>query len=100
MNLFSLRATDPRVLHQEVRASKTVDELNSVILARECATGPVVVGWGVHGGRYPEWVQHVVTELLPGDLQCLGVTKDGHPRHPLMVPYKQPLEPWGLERLT
>lgn len=30
---------------------------------------------------------------------CLGVTKDGSPRHPLYVPYSQPLVPWkGYER--
>jgi hypothetical protein len=33
-------------------------------------------------------------------LQCLGVAKDGHPRHPLMQAYDTPLTPWTPPKET
>ena len=36
---------------------------------------------------------HERIELLP-QLHALGVTKDGHPRHPLYVPADAPLIEW------
>ena len=34
------------------------------------------------------------------DLRCWGVAKDGHPRHPLMLPYESELRPWSPANLT
>mgnify|MGYP000079148084 CR=1 FL=1 len=32
-------------------------------------------------------------------LHCIGTTKNGHPKHPLMTGYNVPLTPWSLECL-
>lgn len=84
VNLFAYRATNPREL---LRASDPVGPENEVAIeraARRCDT--VICAWGAHkmaaaqGRRYSQILRrwHPV-------LRCLGVTKDGAPRHPLYV---------------
>jgi hypothetical protein len=83
VNLFAYRATDARML---LKIDDPVGEENNYFLMRaveRCST--VVVGWGARGtllGR-----DRQVMSLLAGrkDVYCLGVTKDGQPRHPLYV---------------
>ena len=86
-NLSPLRATDPKVL---LAAGMEPDEVwhknLETIRDRAMNCRLVVAAWGVHGmaeGR----ANRVLSELAPlKDVRCLGVTKDGHPRHPLYVP--------------
>ena len=81
-NAFGYQATDPAELR---RQADPVGPDNDDWLT-ECAKGASlhIVGWGVHGrllGR-----DHAVANLLEGyDLMCLGMTKDGSPRHPLYL---------------
>ena len=49
-----------------------------------------VVAWG-HWGRHPRAIE--VARLFEAPL-CLGVTKAGHPRHPLFVRRETMLVPW------
>lgn len=89
LNLFALRATDPR----EMKAAEDpVGPANDAAIADMVGEGDTVVAaWGVHGdhrGRDAE-----VAALVP-HLQCLGTTKQGHPRHPLYLRSDTPLEPW------
>lgn len=104
VNLFAVRATDPQDLHASVRLGSlelAYGPENEVVLTRYCPqAGPVVVGWGSHGVRYRAHIERIVTDILPSTLQCLGTTRSGHPRHPLMVAYHTELEPWSLERLS
>ncbi|MAF09284.1 hypothetical protein CMK11_02435 [Candidatus Poribacteria bacterium] len=96
VNLFAYRATTPRELR---RASDPVGPANDehvVAAAREADV--VVAAWGVHGamlGRDRE-----VIGLLAGhaSLQCLGVTKGGHPRHPLYMPKSSVRAPYAAKR--
>jgi hypothetical protein len=53
-------------------------------------TGTVVAGWGTNAD--PARVTRALA-LLPR-LHALGVTKDGHPRHPLYVRADAPLIEW------
>lgn len=53
----------------------------------------VVVAWGVHGTMLGR-ARALAPRLLRHDPVCLGVTRDGHPRHPLYIPKTQSLEPW------
>lgn len=81
-NIFAFRATDPR----DMRAvdDPVGPENDRVLLELARGAKRIVAAWGVHG-------QHrgrgsIVAHLLqPFGLLCLGVTKDGHPRHPLML---------------
>ena len=83
-NLFAYCATDPRDLKA---AAEPVGPENDVILAETAGRADMVLcAWGVHGahlGRADE-----VAKLLAGrPLHVLGLSKAGHPRHPLYVPY-------------
>lgn len=86
LNVFALRSTDPKALY---RHADPVGPANDDVIAETLTgdvVGPVVAAWGQHGdlnGR-GELVagllrRHGVTPL------CLGLTKAGHPRHPLYV---------------
>ncbi|MCE9567431.1 MAG: DUF1643 domain-containing protein [Planctomycetes bacterium] len=96
LNLFAFRATDPADLK---RAEEPVGPDNRAwfdqTLLGDLSTGPVVCGWGVHGEHRDqdlavlEWLKAFGTEPL-----ALGLTKDGHPRHPLYVPYAAVLVPF------
>ncbi|KAA8610415.1 hypothetical protein AL036_00595 [Salipiger aestuarii] len=82
-NLFAFRATRPADLR---RADAPIGAENDALVHQwheEAAM--TVAGWGVHGsfmGRGPR---------LAGDLAApvhmLGLTRGGHPRHPLYVAY-------------
>jgi hypothetical protein len=91
-NLFAYRATQPAELKA---APAPVGRDNDRWLARVAAgAGVMVAAWGVHGsfaGR-----DRAVTALLGDRLSCLGVTKDGHPRHPLYMRRTAVPKAWGL----
>jgi hypothetical protein len=83
VNVFAYRATDYRELF---KVSNPIGEENNRYLMQaveRCST--VVVGWGTRGTLYGRDSQ--VMSLLAGrnDVHCLGITKDGQPRHPLYV---------------
>ena len=87
-NLFAYRATDPICLR---RYPEPVGPLNDAVLkmvARHVSC--VVAAWGVHGQLFNR--ADTVMKMLDCELHCLGTTGKGMPRHPLYVPYDQPLE--------
>lgn len=84
VNLFAYRATDPRDLK---RAGYPVGPLNDEhILHAASQAGAVCLAYGAHG-RDLERVQVVLPQLrrAGSELQCLAISKDGVPRHPLML---------------
>lgn len=91
-NLFAFRATRPRDLRH---AAEPVGPENDALLAlwhREAAM--TLAAWGVHGahmGRGP-----AMAARLTGEMHHLGLTHDGHPRHPLYVGYATAPTPWPL----
>lgn len=84
VNLFALRATDPKTLR---RVEDPVGpENDEAILEAAKAASRVVVAWGAHGGLLLR--DRKVTETLKRHgiaLECMGITRDGHPRHPLYL---------------
>jgi hypothetical protein len=97
VNLFSVRATDPRELRHGVGHWMTNMLSVRRLLDSEC----VVFAWGTSLLHAPVpareyalgWLAEATAELAVEPM-CLGVSKDGHPRHPLMLPYTTPLSPW------
>ncbi|MFU8947912.1 DUF1643 domain-containing protein [Mycetocola zhadangensis] len=85
LNLYAFRTKDPKVM---MAATDPVGPENDRVLAE--VTGTVVAGWGTNA--HPARVVQALA-LLPR-LHALGVTKDGHPRHPLYVPADAPLIEW------
>ncbi len=88
VNLFAARATDPRELRH--MTDPIGPENDSAIVTEAAAAGVVVLAWGVHG-TYRGRDQAVWRLLRPFRTGHLGLTKGGHPRHPLYVPARQPL---------
>ena len=92
-NLFAFRATDPRDLK---RAKDPIGPENAALLAQWSAEAQMVLAaWGAHGAHLGQGA--VAAGLLQGDVRHLGLTKEGHPRHPLYVSYARTPEPWPPE---
>ncbi|BCF97402.1 hypothetical protein PPGU19_019710 [Paraburkholderia sp. PGU19] len=91
-NLYALRSTDLGTLwsHPDPVGPDNDDYLWNI--AREC--GDVVCAWGANAK--PERAARVASILTDAGarLWCLGMTKDGSPRHPLYVHSDQPLNEW------
>ena len=85
-NLFAWRATEPKQL---LGAPKPVGLENDGILVGACHwADQIICGWGNHGAFDVRGA--AVEALMRGTgrpLFHLGLTKMGHPRHPLYVPY-------------
>lgn len=99
VNLFAWQATDPsklRYLHRGPTPEDAVGQDNDAVIAEVCLqASKVIVGWGVNGW----WMGRnaTVTQLLREEgheLHCLGVTKEGHPKHPLYLSHETQLERW------
>jgi len=89
VNLFAYRSTDPASL---LEADNPIGPSNDTyILASARAAGLIVLAWGTRGG-FLDRDQHVLS-LLPG-AHCLGITKEGHPKHPLYVAGKTRVRPF------
>ena len=92
-NIFAWRETDPAVMR---RVPDPVGPANDAAILDACDGAEIVVAaWGTHGahlGRGP-----AVAALLRGAgvaVHHLGLTRDGHPRHPLYVAYAATPERW------
>ena len=99
VNMFAFRATDPKALRATgwpiVGSQNPLNIVGAVELSHV-----VVVAWGAHAKRdrsldMLDFLSSI--KNIHGDLcvpQCLGRTRAGQPRHPLMVPNVQPLIPY------
>ena len=79
-NLFAFRSKDPRSLkdvHDPVGPENDVRIIESAYSAAR-----VIVAWGVHGALHDR-DKHVLSLLQKP--YCLGITKDGLPKHPLYL---------------
>lgn len=88
VNIFALRATDPRELY-EPGASIGDDHLNDGELMAACigdGVSRVIGAWGAHGAWRDRGRQVLRMLMRVGcKLEHLGLTKRGHPKHPLYL---------------
>ena len=92
VNLFAWRATDPRQLVTMDRIGPDNDDW----IRRMCATHGtqlVVCAWGIHGALFDRG-ESVRGVLCFRDVHHLGLTKGGHPRHPLYLKGDTTPIPW------
>lgn len=95
LNLFAFRSTKPALLFEEEDPVGPDNDRWIRAQMRLVADHRIVVAaWGVHGSTWPDRVREVA-ELAGGRLQCLGVTQNGQPRHPLYVRSDARLQPWS-----
>ena len=92
-NIFAWRDTDPRKMRA---AADPVGPANdAAILDGVEWADQVIAAWGTHGAHLDRGP--AVETLLRGTGQPLfhlGLTKDGHPKHPLYIAYTQQPEAW------
>lgn len=100
VNLYAYRATKPKDMHA---ADDPVGPDNWQWLMRIADSGyKIICAWGAGGDVDKEHTAICAGMLryLPDGstnvLYCLGVTKDGQPRHPLYVRGDAPIVPWVL----
>lgn len=103
LNLFAIRGTDPRIIGQ---SEDPVGPDNDHWI-RESLAGcdEVICAWGCGQwikGRNASRPIHVVANILTDypkiKVWCLGLRKDEHPRHPLMLSYATERRSlWGKE---
>ncbi|TFZ67550.1 DUF1643 domain-containing protein [Hymenobacter sp. UV11] len=93
-NLYTLCTAHPRVLKSH---ASPLGEAERYLLHEIASAKWVVVAWGAH--RMARLRAKEVMELLRQagvSPQCLGITKAGHPRHPLYVSAVTELRPYYL----
>jgi len=92
-NIFALRATDPRVMRA---ATDPEGPENKSALEQAASWADVVIAaWGVHGEHRNQGPAVARALRAAGfDLYHLGLTKAGHPRHPLYLPYSAQPQIW------
>lgn len=98
-NIFAYRATDPRVMRA---AADPVGPGNDAAIddsarrwIRCDSRDRIICAWGTHGAFMDRGPQ--VERLLRATgrpLHTLGLTRAGHPRHPLYIAYERQPEPW------
>ncbi len=91
VNVWALRATSPDVLHAERDAyeAPNIQRVQHEVLGRD-----VIVAWGarVYRGQALRRVRGALMKAK--SVRCLGFTKGGEPRHPLMLRADTPMVAW------
>lgn len=92
-NIFAWRDTDPRKMRA---APDPVGPENDAAIVESCGWADrIVAAWGTHGAHMGRGA--AVEALLRGTgapVFHLGLSKDGHPKHPLYIAYARQPERW------
>lgn len=92
-NLFAFRATFPADLKRTLDpVGPDNDAAISLALALSRRT---ILAWGVHGAHLGR-DRMVLARCAGANIAVLGLTRDGHPRHPLYLPRATRLRSWVL----
>lgn len=95
VNLFALRSTDPKQLlaHPDPIGPEN-DRHFREQWDQHAKIGFVILAWGAHAAVEKLKPKIIEDIRFAGGAWCLGVTKDGSPRHPLYIKRTQPLVRW------
>lgn len=92
-NIFAWRDTDPKAMRA---ATDPVGAENDTAL-RDCAewADDVIAAWGTHGAHLDRGpAVETLLRATGKPLFHLGLSKAGHPKHPLYLPYTQTPISW------
>ena len=97
LNIFAYRATDPRVMR--AAADPVGPGNDAAILAALPWADRVICAWGTHGAHLDRGAQVAAMLRAAGaPLWHLGLSKAGHPKHPLYIGYEVQPRLWeGLD---
>ncbi len=92
-NIFAWRDTDPKNMRAAV---DPVGPGNDAALAESCAwADTVVAAWGTHGAHLNRGpAAEAILRASGKPIFHLGLSKAGHPKHPLYIAYDQQPELW------
>ena len=92
-NIFAWRATDPRDMR--AAADPVGPDNDTAILEGAAWADTILCAWGVHGAHLQRGP--AVEALLRArghPLHHLGLSRAGHPKHPLYIAYRERPRPW------
>ncbi len=94
VNLFALRSTDPKAMFANPDAIGGRRNRDTVLY--EAKGRDVVVAWGANVDGVAAYTNLLATRVqeVARSITCLGVTKGGHPRHPVRLPYAAERVAW------
>lgn len=97
VNLFAIISTDPSRLKKMGTAA--IGPLNGYWIEKSIKESrELICAWGCaqHSPDLDHHANNVLAALKTAriPINCLGYRKDGHPRHPLMLKYDTPREPF------
>ncbi|MFZ1339609.1 MAG: DUF1643 domain-containing protein [Paracoccaceae bacterium] len=92
-NIFAFRATDPRVMRAQ---EDPVGPGNDAAISDSARwANRIICAWGTHGAHLDRGSQvEALLRRLGHPLHHLGLTKAGHPTHPLYIAYDRQPQPW------
>lgn len=98
-NLFAYRATQPQELRRAQKHGVDIVGPQNLehILALTHGARRIVMAWGAHAEPWHPYATKVTAHVrkaasLSASLACFGVSKLGHPLHPLTLAYSTPLQ--------
>ena len=92
-NIFGFRATDPKVMRAQ---TDPVGPQNDQSIMESCDwADQVICAWGTHGAHRARG-KHVIELVREKQISPyhLGLSKEGHPKHPLYIAYAQQPALW------
>jgi hypothetical protein len=94
VNLFAFRATDPKAMRAAADPEGPENDGHLREAAEQCH--PVVAAWGAGGGfRARDVFVRQILSHVGVSVMCLGLTKDGYPKHPLYLKTETSLLPYA-----
>ncbi len=92
-NIFAFRATDPKVMRAEAEPN---GPNNDATISESCDwADQIICAWGTHGAHQGRGSQVIDLLRQKGvSPYHLGLSKEGHPKHPLYIAYTQQPERW------
>ena len=98
-NIFAWRETDPKAMRRAVDPVGPDNDL-SIRQAADWAD-QIIAAWGTHGAHLNRGA--AVADLLFATgrpLYTLGLSKAGHPKHPLYISYTQQPQLWDVSQAS
>jgi hypothetical protein len=95
VNLFAWRSRSPSELRVASDPIGPDNDRHIVWACTRSARVTIMGGWGADSfaRRRASEVKRLIGSATHVGMNCLGKTKNGHPEHPLFVPYASPIMP-------
>lgn len=92
-NIFAWRDTDPKAMRAALDPVGPGND--AAILEGTTWADTVVAAWGTHGTHLDRGARvEALLRALAQPVYHLGITKDGHPKHPLYISYSEQPRLW------